>query len=146
MGDDGRVPAAIACYLLITGLYAGFQLTVRVLVYPQMALVPEPGWVRYEAAHQSRISLVVGPLFAGLVLAVPALLLAADVPTPAALAAAALLAGLLAVTAFGAVPEHRRLSAVFTPAAHDRLMHWDTVRVVLAVAQVGLAAGLALRV
>jgi predicted lipid-binding transport protein (Tim44 family) len=139
------VPTALLLYLLATSLYTGFQLTVRLLVYPQMALVPPPDWVRYEAAHQTRISLVVGPLFAGLVLTVAGLLIAPEVAAGAEVLAVLLLAGLLAVTAFGAVPQHRVLSEDFVPAAHHRLLRWDTVRVLLAVAQTGLAVAAAWR-
>jgi len=62
----GLAPQA---YLGADSLYTGFQLTIRGVVYPQMAKVPEPVWVDYEAAHQRRVSVVVGPLFAVLVFA-----------------------------------------------------------------------------
>ena len=129
-------------YLVCACLYAGFQVTIRGLVYPQMTLLPAPAWVAYERAHQRRVSVVVGPLFAALVLSTGRLAFG-DVPLAGELAAVGLLAVLLTVTAFGASPLHTRLSAAFDPATHRRLLHWDTARVAIAVAQVVLGVVLA---
>ena len=51
-------------HLVLVAAYAGFQWTVRALVYPQFAEVPT-GFAAYERAHQQRITRVVGPLFLG---------------------------------------------------------------------------------
>ena len=53
----------VVLHLAAVSAYAGFQWTVRVVVYPQFAGVPAPSFAAYEAAHQRRLSLVVGPLF-----------------------------------------------------------------------------------
>ena len=55
----------LAVHLALTAAYAGFQWTVRALVYPQFALVPPTVFPAYERRHQERITRVVGPLFAG---------------------------------------------------------------------------------
>jgi hypothetical protein len=132
----------LAVHLALTAAYAGFQWTVRALVYPQFALVPPAVFPAYERRHQQRVSRVVGPLFAGQ--AVTTLWLLADRPegtplTPV-LAGAACLAVVLAATALGAVPQHRRLGAAWDEAAFRRLLRVDSGRAVAATA--GTAAAL----
>ena len=128
----------LAVHLALTAAYAGFQWTVRALVYPQFALVPPAAFPAYERRHQQRITWVVGPLFAGQ--GVTTTWLLADRPegTPPV----AVLAGTacLGVTALGAVPLHRRLEEAWDDAAHRRLLRVDTVRAVAATA--GTAAAL----
>ncbi len=79
---------------------------------------------------------MVGPLFAGQ--GVTTLWLLADrpagTPLPAVLAGAACLGVILAVTALGAVPVHRRLGEAWDGAAHRRLLRIDTPRAVAATA------------
>jgi hypothetical protein len=132
----------LAVHLAVTAAYAGFQWTVRALVYPQFALVPPAAFPAYERRHQQRISRVVGPLFAGQ--GVTTLWLLSDrpagTPLPALLAGAASLVVVLAVTGLGAVPLHRRLGEGWDGAAHRRLLRIDTVRVSAATA--GTAAAL----
>ncbi len=135
----------VLAYLVATGLYAGFQLTVRLVVYPQMDGVPPPAFAAYEAAHQQRVTPLVGVLFAGLAATVLLLLLDGDLPRPAAWAAAGLFGLLLAVTGLGAVPQHATLSGGFDAAAHGLLLRWDAVRVLIALAQLGVALWLAAR-
>ena len=132
----------LAVHLALTAAYAGFQWTVRALVYPQFALVPPVVFPAYERRHQQRVARVVGPLFAGQ--GVTTLWLLADRPegtplTPV-LAGAACLALVLAATALGAVPLHRRLGAAWDEAAYRRLLRVDSVRAVAATA--GTAAAL----
>jgi multisubunit Na+/H+ antiporter MnhB subunit len=126
----------LAVHLALTAAYAGFQWTVRAVVYPQFALVPPADFPAYEHRHQQRISRVVGPLFAGQ--GVTTLWLLADRPdgTPLVpvVAGAACLAVVLAATALGAVPLHRRLQESWDDAAHRRLLRVDTVRAVAATA------------
>lgn len=136
------VLAAVA-HVVSTALYCGFQLTVRLVVYPQMTGVPGPAFAAYEAGHTRRVSVLVGPLFLLLVATTAGLWLTDGVPRGGAAAAAALLLGVLAVTWLGAVPEHGRLSAGFDATAHRRLLRADTVRVVLAVAALGVAVAVA---
>ena len=126
----------LAVHLLVVGAYAGFQWTVRVLVYPQFAAVPPDRFADYERAHQRRISFVVGPLFAAQAVTTGWLLLDRPPGTPLALVllAAALYGALLLVTATVAVPLHRRLDGGWDPAAHRRLLRVDALRVALATA------------
>jgi hypothetical protein len=126
----------LAVHLALTAAYAGFQWTVRALVYPQFALVPAVAFPGYEGRHQQRVTRVVGPLFAGQ--GVTTLWLLADRPegtplTPV-LAGAACLAVVLAATAVGAVPLHRRLGAAWDETAYRRLLRVDSVRAVAATA------------
>ena len=121
-------------HLLFVGAYAGFQWTVRALVYPQFAAVPLQAFPAYGAGHSRRISRVVGPLFAGQLVTTGWLL--ADPPTSVVragvLASAVCLAVVLVVTGLGAVPRHRRLAAGFDLVAYAGLLRADTVRVVAA--------------
>jgi hypothetical protein len=136
--SDVAAAAAIA-HVTTTALYAGFQATVRLLVYPQMDAVPAAAFAGYEASHTRRVGRLVGPLFAAVAATTLGLLLVPGVPPAGAAAAAAGFAGILAVTAFGAVPQHARLGAGFDHAAHRRLLRWDTVRLLLALAGLGVA-------
>lgn len=123
--------------------YAGFQWTVHLVVYRQFAAVPAAAFAAYERAHQRRISALVAPLFAALVLSTGWLLIdrPAVVPGWAAAAAALLVAVIIGMTAFGAVPLHRRLGAGWDPQAHRRLLRVDLVRTLAAtgVAALGIA-------
>ena len=47
--------------------YCSFQWTVQLVVYCMFARVPAAAFPAYEAAHQRRVSFMVGPLFAGLI-------------------------------------------------------------------------------
>ncbi len=46
-------------HLALTAAYAGFQWTVRGVVYPQFDQVPAEAFAAYERRHQQRISRVV---------------------------------------------------------------------------------------
>lgn len=129
-------------HLAVAAAYAGFQWTVRGVVYPQFDGVPPGAFPAYERRHQQRVSRVVGPLFLGQLVTVGWLLAdrPAGAPLPAVLGAAACLAVVLGVTAFGAVPLHRRLDAGWDAAAHRRLLRVDSVRAAAATVGV-LAAG-----
>ena len=147
--------------LVLTAAYAGFQWTVRVLVYPQFAQVPPDAFAAYERSHQRRVTRVVGPLFVGQGATTLALLAMRPAGMPlapvlagaaclaavlgvtallAVLASAACLAVVLELTALGAVPQHRRLDRGWDPAVHRRLVHVDTLRALTAT--VGVAAAL----
>ncbi len=132
----------LAVHLALTAAYAGFQWTVRIVVYPQFARVPPAAFAAYERSHQRLVSRVVGPIFAGQGLTTLLLLVVrpAAVPLLPVLAGAALLAAVLGVTAFLAVPLHRRLDAGWDPAAHRRLLRVDGVRVAAATAGTAAAA------
>ncbi len=126
----------LVVHLALSAAYAGFQWTVRFLVYPQFAQVPPHAFAAYERSHQRRVSVVVGPLFAGQGLTTLLLLglRPAGVPLLPVLAGAACLAVVLAVTALLAVPLHRHLDRGWDVAAHRRLLRVDGVRVAAATA------------
>lgn len=138
--------AAAVAHLAAAAAYAGFQWTVRVVVYPQLASAARaPGgagpFPALAASHSRRVSRLVGPLFAALV-GSTAWLVAVSAGTAdavPALAAAACTGVVLAATGLGAVPQHRALGRRWDEAAHRRLVRWDDVRVVAATAQLALA-------
>lgn len=128
--------------LASTCLYAGFQWTIRVLVYPQLQNVGAAEFVAYERRHQQLTSIAVGPLFAAFgISALAAVLVRAGV---ASVVAAACFLVILGLTAFAAVPRHRRLSTRFTPAAHRELLRVDTTRLVTAAVACVAAGAFAL--
>lgn len=128
--------------LVLAAAYAGFQWTVRGLVYPQFARVPPAVFPAYERSHQRLVSRVVGPLFAGQVLTTALLLVLrpAGVPLLPVLTGAATLAVVLGATALLAVPIHRRLDRGWDAGAHRRLLRVDGVRVAAATAGAAAAA------
>ena len=132
----------LVVHLALTAAYAGFQCTVRFLVYPQFALVPAEDFAAYERSHQRLVTRVVGPLFAGQGATTLLLLVVrpAEVPLLPVLAGAACLAAVLGVTASGAVPLHRRLDVGWDAEAHRRLLRVDGVRVAAATAGTVCAA------
>jgi hypothetical protein len=137
------VSALPAVHLALVAAYAGFQWTIRALVYPQFALVPPAGFPGYERRHQQRVSRVVGPLFAGQ--GVTTLwLLVTRWPGAPVLLGAACLAVVLLVTGLLAVPLHRRLDAGWDAAAYRRLLHVDSLRALAATGGVAAALWLVL--
>ncbi|RZU32197.1 DUF1772 domain-containing protein [Blastococcus saxobsidens] len=132
----------LVVHLALTAAYAGFQWTVRIVVYPQFAQVPPAAFAAYERSHQRRVTRVVGPLFAGQVVTTSALLVAQPAGTPLVpvLVGAGCLAVVLAVTALLAVPLHRRLDRGWDAGAHRRLLSVDGVRVCAATAGTAAAA------
>ena len=132
----------LVAHLALAAGYAGVQWTVRVLVYPQFTAVPADAWADYHRSHSRRIARVVGPLFTGQLATTGWLLVDAPphVPRAAALAGAACLAVVLAVTGLVAVPQHRRLAHQFDAAAYRRLLQADSVRLLAAGGSVAAAA------
>ena len=123
-------------HLALTAGYAGFQWTVRGVVYPQFDQVPAGSWAAYERRHQQRISRVVGPLFAGQLVTTAWLLVyrPAGTPLPALLAGAGCMGAVLLLTAVRAVPLHRRLTDGWDDAAFRGLLRVDTLRALAATA------------
>lgn len=129
-------------YLAVAAAYAAFQWTVRLLVYPQFAMVDRIDFAAYEIAHQRRITPLVGVLF--LALGVGALLLFGWPPPGRShlpgLVGGLIVAAILGLTAVGAVPRHTTLRAGWNDPAFRTLLRIDSARVVLATANVILAA------
>ena len=138
--------AASLCFLVSAAAYAGFQWTVNVVVYPQFSSVPSQAFVEYERLHRRRITIVVGPLFATLILSAGWLIVDVPegVPVWLALSAPVLVAALLALTAVAAVPQHRKLSEGWSAAAHRALLRVDLARTLVATAVLGTAIAIAL--
>lgn len=141
------MPPVLLAYLTSAAAYAGFQWTVQLVVYPQFPAVPQAAFAQYERRHQRRITVLVAPLFAALLVSVGWLLL--DRPPQTGLWAVLLGAGLLGVilgtTAFGAVAMHRRLSNGWDETAYRTLLRIDLVRALAATAQCALAVVLITR-
>lgn len=142
LAHDG--PMILRVYLVTVGVYAGFQWTVRIVVYPALADVPASAFVAYLSAYQRRVTYLVGPLFAALLLTTALVATQGSIPVGARALALVLLAVILATTAFAAVPAHRTLSKGWDVGAHRYLLRADAVRVAAATAQAGLALALVL--
>jgi hypothetical protein len=144
------VSALPVVHLALTAAYAGFQWTIRALVYPPFALVAAADFAVYERRHQQRVTRVVGPLFAGQGVTTIWLLARylphrpAGAPLAAVLAGVVCLAVVLGVTGLRAVPLHRRLDAGWDAAAHRRLLRADTARALAATAGTAAAVWLVL--
>ena len=141
------MPALLTAHLAAVCLYAGFQWTVQVVVYPQFAGVDTAGFAAYERAHQRRISYLVGPLFAALLITSTAMVVAppAGVDRAAAVVSAGLVGVILVLTGAFAVPLHRRLDVGWDAQAHRSLMRVDALRVAAATVNVMLVVVLAAR-
>lgn len=138
------VSPVLIAYLVSAAAYAGFQWTVHVVIYRQFSAVPVEAFAEYERLHQRRISYMVGPLFAALVVSVGWLLIdsPATVARWAALLAAALVAVIVGITAFAAVPLHRRLSGEWDGKAYRQLLRVDLLRTLVATASLVLAVAI----
>ena len=139
--------APAVAHLAAACAYAGFQMTITALVYPQLAAVGRfapAAFPAHEARHSTRTAVVVGPLFAALVGATGWLMVAA--PTSLLVwAAAGCTAVVLGVTALAAVPRHDRLRRGWDPAVMAALQRADVARAVAALAQVVLAVAVLAR-
>lgn len=111
-----------------TWFMTGLIWVIQVVHYPLFARVGADGYRDYHLAHQSLISLIVGPamlveaLTAGTILVVRR-----DTP---AVASAALLAVIWASTAFLQVPAHNVLANGFDAEAHNRLVDTNWIRTI----------------
>ncbi|RJK93193.1 DUF1772 domain-containing protein [Vallicoccus soli] len=125
-------------------LYAGFQWTVQLVVYPQMARVPAAAFPAYEDAHRRRVTLLVGPLFLALAVTAGVLVLAPPEGVGAGerLVAAAGLAGVVGTTGLRAAPLHGRLAQGWDAGLHRALLRWDALRTAAATVQAVLAGWL----
>ena len=134
------MPAVFLVHLGATLLMVGVIWTVQVVHYPLFAGVGADGWAAYEAAHQSRITLVVGPLM--VVELVTAVWLVLDrpeaLPVWAFVLGAALVGVIWASTAFVQVPIHSALGGAFDADAHARLVATNWIRTAAWTARGGL--------
>ena len=127
-------------HLLATLAMLGAIWIVQIVHYPLFAGVGEAGWQAYEASHQSRITLVVGPLMV-LELAT-AVWLVFDrpdaLPAWSVVLGAALVGVIWASTAFVQVPLHTALGGTFDGDAHARLVATNWLRTAAWTARGGL--------
>ena len=136
------MPDVLIAQLAVTSAYAGFQWTVRIVVYPQFADVPEPAFIAYLAAYQRRVTYLVAPLFAALLVTTTLVATQSAIHIGARLLAMGLFAVILATTALTALPAHHKLNQGWDVGTHRRLLRADTIRVVAATIQVALALAL----
>lgn len=134
-------------HLGATLLMVGVIWIVQIVHYPLFAGVGAECWSAYEAAHQSRITFIVGPLM--VIELVTAVWLVLDRP-PAlpleAVVAGALLVGVVwASTAFIQVPLHAALAEGFVPEVHERLVGTNWIRTAAWTARGGLVLWMAAR-
>lgn len=101
---------------------------VQVVVYPQFARAGTEAFPAYHAAHSSLITLVVGPLMLGELLAAGAFLVAR--PEWHAWLGAALVLLIWLTTAFVSVPQHGVLARAFDAHAHAVLVSTNWIRTV----------------
>ncbi len=132
--------AAVAQVVGSVGMF-GVIWMVQVVHYPLMRFVSGEQFARFETAHRTRISWVVGPLMLIEGICVLAFLIA----PPAGLlwwlpwAGAAAEAIAIGTTVFVSAPLHERLNAHFDPATLDRLIATNWIRTVAWTARAGLA-------
>lgn len=106
----------------------GLIWVIQVVHYPLFARVGAAGYREYQSAHQSLITLVVGPVM--LLEAGATALLLIERRSAWTLGGAALLFIIWLSTALVQVPLHNDLSGGFDPAAHARLVQTNWVRTI----------------
>ena len=124
-----------------TGLHAGFQATVTLVVYPALLRTPPHDWARAHAAHSRAITPLVAVVY-GAALVTCALALCRE-PVPGVWVSAGATVAALAVTGLVAAPTHGRMAGGCTPALAARLRKADRWRLVGALVALGgaLVAG-----
>jgi hypothetical protein len=126
------VVGVLVAQVVSTLWLAGMIWTIQVVHYPLFDLVGRDGFSAYEAAHSTRISLLLlGPwAVQGITTAWILLSRPVGVPWWMVLAAAALAASTVLVTVLVSVPQHEVLSGGFDAAAHATLVStnwWRTL-------------------
>ena len=121
--------AAVAQVVGSVGMF-GVIWIVQLVHYPLMRFVPGAQFGRFEAAHSTRISWVVGPLMAVEGVCVLAFFFAPPVGLPWWLPWAGAVAEAIAIgtTIFVSAPLHGRLGAHFDPAVLHRLIATNWIR------------------
>ena len=132
--------AAVAQVVGSVGMF-GVIWMVQVVHYPLMRFVSGAQFARFETAHRTRISWVVGPLMLIEGVCVLAFLFAppAGLPWWLPWAGAAAEAVAIGTTVFVSAPLHERLNAHFDPATLDRLIATNWIRTIAWTARAGLA-------
>ena len=131
-----RRPGRAALLVAATGLHAGFQATVTVLVYPALARTREDDFAAAHDVHSRRITPLVAVVYGGLAVACGGAL-RAEPQSPGVRVAALGSAGAVLVTAAVAAPTHSRLARGRTPELVSRLLVADRVRLACAVLALG---------
>ena len=138
---SGADAALLTIHLAATAGMMGVIWFVQVVQYPLFAMVDTAGFAEFEAAHQRRTSLVVGPLMA--IEGVCALAIAGFMRDVVGLAlplvGLALLGAIHASTLWLQVPAHMRLAEGFDQATHRRLVAPNWIRTVGWTARVVVA-------
>jgi hypothetical protein len=119
-----------------TGLHAGFQATVSVLVYPALAQVRDQDFPMAHDAHSRRITPLVALVYGGLAVACGQSLRSEPGSTGVRVAVLGS-AGAGLVTAAVAAPTHGRLGRGRTPHLVSRLLVADRMRLACAVLAFG---------
>lgn len=114
---------------------------VQVVHYPLMRFVSGEQFARFETAHRTRISWVVGPLMLVEGVCVLAFLIAppAGLPWWLPWLGAAVEAIAIGTTAFVSAPLHERLNAHFNQATLDRLIATNWIRTIAWTCRAALA-------
>lgn len=140
--------AVLLAHLVVTAFLGGVIWIVQVVHYPLFDRVDRARFAAFEAAHQRRISWVVGPaMVLELATAVlwGALVWSAGEPVAWAVANLGLVGVTWASTALLSVPAHRALSAGFDVAAHRRLVRTNWIRTIVWTLRTAGLAGIVLR-
>ena len=132
--------AAVAQVVGSVGMF-GVIWIVQIVHYPLMRFVPGAQFGRFEAAHSTRISWVVGPLMAVEGVCVLAFFFAPPVGLPWWLPWAGAVAEAIAIgtTIVVSAPLHGRLGAHFDPALLDRLIATNWIRTAAWTARAAVA-------
>lgn len=141
----GTVRAAFLVQLATTLPLVGLIWFVQVVAYPLFARAGATDFAAYHAAHSRLVTLVVGPLMLGELLAAAAWVIAPsdDLPRWVAWAGLALVATAWLVTALSSVPQHEVLAGGFDARAHERLVATNWLRTVAWTARGALLLWLA---
>ena len=132
--------AAVAQVVGSVGMF-GVIWMVQIVHYPLMRFVSGEQFARFETAHRTRISWVVGPLMAVEGVCVLAFLFAppAGLPWWLPWAGAGAEAVAIGTTVFVSAPLHERLNAHFDPATLNRLVATNWIRTIAWTCRAGLA-------
>lgn len=118
-------------HALATTLMTGVIWFVQVVHYPLFARVGAAGFAGYERAHQTRTSLVVGPLMLAELVTSGMILIGGLADMRLAAAGFVMVILIWASTAFVQVPLHRRLSRALNQHDVRRLVLTNWLRTIL---------------